>query len=174
VLSKIDLTVVEAVVDELHRARLEARRVHVLGNGGSAATADHFAGDLLAVGVAATSLASNAAVLTAVSNDYGYEEVFARQLVRLARPGELLVAFSASGASPSVIEAVRAARDLGCKTVAFTGFDGGTLRDIADVVVHVPTQSGEYGPVEGLHLCIAHAIHHQLWLRSRREDVERP
>lgn len=160
-------------MDELDRARVEGRRVYVLGNGGSSATADHFAGDLLAVGVAATSIAANAAVLTAVSNDHGYAEVFARQLMRLARQGELLVAFSASGASPSVLEAVRVARDLSCKTVAFTGFDGGPLRDLADVTVHVPTGSGEYGPVEGIHLCVAHAISHQLLLRSRREDVER-
>ncbi|MGE0785322.1 MAG: SIS domain-containing protein [Sandaracinaceae bacterium] len=172
-LARLDVAAIEAAADELHRARVEGRRVYVLGNGGSSATADHFAADLIAAGVAASSLASNAAVLTAISNDYGYEDVFARQLVRLAKPGELLVAFSASGASPSVAHAARAARDLGVRTIAFTGFDGGTLRELADVAVHVPTETGEYGPVEGVHLCVAHAIRHQLWLRAQREDVER-
>ncbi len=161
-LAAVDERAVEAVIDVLLRARAAGKRIFVLGNGGSAATANHLAADL-AVGAGprpfdAVSLAANATLLTAASNDFGFDAVFRRQLEGHTHPGDVVIALSASGRSVNVLEAVQYARENGCVTVAFTGFDGGTLRDAVDVAVHVPTRDGEYGPTEDVHVVLQHVM----------------
>lgn len=148
----------------LSRARLEAAKIFFLGNGGSAATASHFAND---VGYGtrtwiqpfrAIALTDNVAVLTALGNDYGYEHIFTFQLRTLMSPGDVVVAISASGNSPNVLHAVRYANENKAVTVGLTGFDGGELRRICQKNIHVPTEKGEYGPVEDIHMVLDHLV----------------
>ena len=145
-------------------ARARGSRIFFIGNGGSAATASHFANDL-AIGTKAwrrpfrvISLTDNVAVLTAVANDYGYHEIFTAQLKTLMEPHDVVVAISASGNSPSVVAAIEWANAHGAVTVGLTGFDGGRLRTLAAQCVHVPTEAGEYGPVEDLHMIFDHLV----------------
>lgn len=163
-LNGIELASVERFIRTMLDARERGATVFFVGNGGSAATASHFANDL-AIGTntherpfRAVSLADNNAVMTAISNDFGYEEVFTRQLRALGRPGDVLVAISASGNSPNLLSAIRYAKGAGIKTIAMTAFDGGKMKQEADECVHVPTLPKEYGPAEDIHLILNHLV----------------
>ncbi len=137
--------------------------VFILGNGGSAATASHFACDL-AKGTRAQgfpafrviSLNDNAVLLTAWANDSSYERIFAEQLSALVRTDDLVILISTSGNSPNVLAAVVEARQAGATTIAFTGAQGGRLARLVDLAVRVPGHSIEQ--VEDIHLSIAHSI----------------
>ena len=137
--------------------------IFVLGNGGSAATASHFACDL-AKGTQSPGvrpfrvipLTDNVPLLTAWGNDTSYERVFAEQLATLVRRGDVVVAISASGESPNVLAAARMARRMGAFTVALSGRDGGRLRALADLTVCVP--AGSIEQVEDAHSIIAHSL----------------
>lgn len=173
VLRRIDVTAVDRVVEALLAARADDRAIFVLGNGGSAATAAHLANDL-AMGTQPPnrrfrtfSLVDNAALLSAAANDYGYEEVFVRQLDGILRAGDVVIAISASGNSANVLRAVAHANAVGAVTIGFSGFDGGRLRQLAQIDVHAPTDDGEYGPSEDAHLALAHVITYYLRLRAR-------
>ena len=115
----------------------------------------------------AVSLADNAAVMTAIANDDGFDEVFVQQLQTRMRAQDMVVAISASGNSPNVVKAVEYANSNGAITVALTGFDGGRLREIARHGVHVPTGAGEYGPVEDAHMILDHLVGAYLARRVR-------
>lgn len=154
---------IAAIVELLLATVEEDHTVYILGNGGSAATASHLACDLVkatnAPGHArlrAIALTDNVPLLTAISNDLSYEEVFAEQVHSLARAGDVVIAISASGNSPNVINAVTVARAIGATVIGLTGFGGGRLRALSDVCLVVP--SDEYGPVEDMHMIVAHAI----------------
>jgi D-sedoheptulose 7-phosphate isomerase len=164
VLGRLDLAAIGDFVKTLLRARESDARIFFCGNGGSAATASHVANDL-AIGCRsgnkpfqALSLTDNLPILTAIGNDYGYEEIFVQQLRTHLRPGDVVVAISASGNSPNVIKAVKYANSRGAFTVALTGFDGGQLKRLAGLGIHVPTNKGEYGPVEDVHLILDHLV----------------
>jgi len=136
------------VIDILTQARTEGRRIFVFGNGGSAAMASHFACDLGKGTVQEgkprfkiISLNDNVPLLTAYANDFGYETVFAEPLASLAEPGDVAIAISSSGNSPNVLRAMDAARERGLTTIGITGFEGGKLKEKADVCVIVPTDS---------------------------------
>jgi len=162
-LAQVDTPAVEEVVNALLTARAQGRSIFIFGNGGSAATAGHFASDL-AVGIRSSlpfraySLVENTALLSAVANDHGYEEVFVRQLHDRLQPGDVVLAISASGRSANVLNAVRYANECGAVTVGFTAFDGGELRPLVKLGVHVPSERGQYGPAEDIHLIFEHAI----------------
>jgi D-sedoheptulose 7-phosphate isomerase len=164
VLRQLDVAAIAKFIDILLAARERDARIFFLGNGGSAATASHFANDL-AIGCCkgvkpfrAFSLTDNLAIVTAIGNDYGYEEIFCQQLHAHLVPGDVVVAISASGNSPNVIKAVEYANTVHAETVALTGFDGGRLKQLANLVIHVPTAKGEYGPVEDVHLILDHLV----------------
>jgi D-sedoheptulose 7-phosphate isomerase len=164
VIGGIDVHEVATLVDALLGARERGARIFFVGNGGSAATASHFANDV-AIGsrswdrpLRAMSLTDNIAAMTAIANDYGYDQMFVRQLQALMTPDDVVVAISASGNSPNVVKALEYANAAGAVTVAITAFDGGDLRRIARLSVHVPTARGEYGPAEDAHLVIDHLI----------------
>jgi phosphoheptose isomerase len=133
------------------------------GNGGSAAVANHMqcdhtknvrtATDLLPRVV---SLSTSVELLTAISNDMGYENVFVYQLQSQARPGDVLIAVSSSGRSPNIVRALRWAREQGLRTIALTGFDGGAARTLAEAAVHVDCTN--YGIIEDWHQAIMHAL----------------
>jgi len=174
-LQSIQFEQVSAFVEALVDARLHHRSVYFIGNGGSSSTASHMATDLgvgsqrVGAGVRAISLVDNVAVVTATGNDEDFTEIFSRQISLLARPGDILVAISASGNSPNVVAAVRAARDVPMTVVALTGFTGGTLRGLADIVVHVDTEVGDYGPAEDAHLVVNHMVTELLRARHAPE-----
>lgn len=164
VLSKIDPQQIAAFSEMLLDAREEGTTVFFIGNGGSAATASHFANDI-GVGTRSStkpfrvlSLCDNTSILTAIGNDFGYDEIFVRQLQMLAHPGDVVVAISASGNSPNVIKAIEYANNHGLKTFGITGFEGGQLREKAKFGIHVPTEKGDYGPVEDAHMILDHLI----------------
>lgn len=128
-----------------------------VGNGGSAAIAGHAATDFFRVpGVRATAF-NDPTLLTCLGNDCGYEQVFAQPVGLVARPGDALVAVSSSGRSPSILNAVAAARERGCAVVTLSGFAADNpLRGRGDVNFHVPSPA--YGPVETVHAAICHAL----------------
>ncbi len=163
VLAEIPREAVQEVVEVILQAHRQMRHVYIIGNGGSAATASHFACDLSKATiiegqrrVRVTSLTDNMALLTAWANDTSYEMVFAEQLSSLLNGGDVVIAISASGNSPNLLEATRVARARGATTVALIGFTGGSLKHGVDVAVHVPSHS--YGVVEDCHLVLEHAI----------------
>lgn len=164
VLQGIDTAEIGRFIHSLLDARERGATIFFIGNGGSAATASHFANDL-AIGTNSydkpfrvISLTDNQAVITALGNDFGYEEIFVRQLRVLGVAGDMVVAISASGNSPNLVKAIEYAKTAGIKTVAITAFDGGKMKQMADECVHVPTAPKEYGPAEDAHMVLDHLI----------------
>jgi D-sedoheptulose 7-phosphate isomerase len=162
-LSKIPLAEVTGVVDVIRAAHGRGGHVYIMGNGGSASTATHFACDLSKATIVegrsrlrVSSLTDNVALLTAWANDSSYENVFAEQIRSLVNRLDVVVAISASGNSPNVLNGIDAARDRGAVTVGLVGCTGGELRYRVDVCVHV--QNHDYGVVEDCHLVLEHAI----------------
>lgn len=150
-------------IEWMAQARAEDRSVFVMGNGGSAATASHFATD---VGKSASlgrpkrfrilSLADNVPWITALGNDLSYADVFVEQLCNYAQPDDLVVAISVSGNSPNVVKAVEWAKAHACRTVGLTGAPGGRLKDLVDLPIVVDTD--HFGRAEDAHLVITHIV----------------
>ena len=164
VLKTIDTREIGQFIETLLDARERGATIYFIGNGGSAATASHFANDI-AIGTnsyekpfRAVSLTDSNAIITAVGNDFGFEEIFVRQLRVLGRPGDVVVAISASGNSPNLLKTFDYAKKVGIKTVAITAFDGGKMKQISDEGVHVPTAPKEYGPAEDAHMVLDHLV----------------
>jgi D-sedoheptulose 7-phosphate isomerase len=169
-LACIPIPSVERVVDIIMDAYAGKRHLYIVGNGGSAATATHFACDLSKATIVdgrtrmrVTSLTDNVALVTAWANDTSYERVFAEQLMSLVNPCDVVIAVSASGNSPNVLAAVDVARAMGAVTVALVGFSGGALRTVVDAAIHIPIS--DYGVVEDCHLVLEHAITDSVRLR---------
>jgi D-sedoheptulose 7-phosphate isomerase len=166
-----------AIADRLWQAYRADAQIFACGNGGSSATASHFVEDLskgveLPAGARryrAISLVDSVPILTAYANDMGYDCVFSEPLRNLARPGDVLLAFSGSGRSPNVLRAMQAAREIGAASIAITGRDGGEMPALADLCLVVPAQSMQQ--IEDAHLVITHAIY--LDLKSRAEQAAR-
>lgn len=159
----LDPRQIQQAVDVLHQARLDGRQVFVMGNGGSASTASHMVCDLAKntrqdgwPHLRVIGLTDNMAILSAFSNDEGYENAFMLQLVNLVQPGDVVIAISTSGNSPNVVRAVEAANEHQAYTIGLTGFDGGQLSRIVDLQVHVPNDCVEQ--VEDIHLMLQHMI----------------
>ncbi len=165
ILRGLDCTAIGRVIDLFLEVRSKGNTIFFLGNGGSAATACHFANDF---GFGASpeghtpfrciSLTSNSAFITCLANDIGYENIFSWQLRNLMRPGDVVVGISASGNSPNAVKALEYADQNGGVPVAIVGFDGGKMKEIARYVIHVETDKGEYGPVEDVHMVLDHLI----------------
>jgi D-sedoheptulose 7-phosphate isomerase len=163
-LRTLDSDAVAAFIAAVIGARDRGARIFFIGNGGSAATATHFANDLAVstrsqgLPFRAVSLTDNGAIITSIANDIGYDAVFTEQLRTHLEPDDVVVAISASGNSRNVVGALEFAAERGATTVALTGFSGGRLREIAQISVHVETAHGEYGPVEDVHMVLDHLI----------------
>lgn len=150
-------------IDEIIEAGERGGTVFILGNGGSAATASHFACDL-AKGTQrpglrpfrVMALTDNVPLITAWGNDTAYDRIFAEQLRPLVQSGDLVVGISGSGNSPNVLEAMRVAREVGARTIGWAGFRGGKIKDLVDVCVIVPSDSMEQ--IEDVHLILEHAV----------------
>jgi D-sedoheptulose 7-phosphate isomerase len=176
ILARIDTGAIAAFTAILLEARARDGRIFFMGNGGSAATASHFANDI-AIGTRspekpfrAVSLTDNVAMITAIANDDGYDDIFVQQLRTLLAPGDVVVAISASGNSENLIRAVEYATAQGAATVGLTGFDGGRLAEIVSLQVHIPTNPGEYGPAEDGHMILDHLIGAYLARRVRDDS----
>ncbi len=166
----IDVARLDRVVARLEKAREDRHQVFLFGNGGSASTASHFACDLGKGTVhpdrprfKVLSLNDNIPLLTAYSNDMGYETIFAEPLLALAEPDDVAIGFSVSGNSPNVLCGMQVAQQRGLSTIGFTGFKGGKLRECVAVEINIPSES--FGQVEDVHLALTHAICEMLKLR---------
>ena len=156
------LPALTVAADALIAAYRAGHKALFFGNGGSAADAQHLAAEFLGrylrerAPMPALALNANTSAVTAIGNDYGYEQVFARQLEALAAPGDVAVAISTSGNSPSVIEAVLCARRLGLFTIGLSGASGGRLRGLVDALIAVPSQ--ETPRIQECHILAGHAL----------------
>ena len=164
VLENINVREIEIFINSLLDARDRGASIFFAGNGGSASTASHFANDI-GIGTndykkpfKAISLSDNTAVITALGNDFGYDEIFVRQLKVLGNKDDLIVCISASGNSINLIKAFEYAKSIGIKTIALTAFDGGKIKKIADEGIHVKTELREYGPAEDAHMILDHLV----------------
>jgi len=169
VLDQVDPAPVAAAIDALHEARLRGCQVFVMGNGGSASTASHLVCDLAKNTrgpgwplFKVFGLADNMALFSALSNDYGYENAFARQLEPVLQSGDVVIAISTSGNSPNVLRAAELARKRGALVIGLTGFDAGRLAALSDLHLHIPSDCIEQ--VEDVHLMLEH-----LMVRTLRE-----
>jgi D-sedoheptulose 7-phosphate isomerase len=155
-----NLDQIEQAGELIQQTLRSGHKVLLCGNGGSAADAQHIAAELVGRyeqerrAWPVIALTTDTSALTALSNDYGFEEVFARQVKALANRDDLLIAISTSGRSPNVIRAAETARELGCKTIALTGGDGGSLSALCDLCLAVP--SARTSRIQEAHITIGH------------------
>lgn len=154
---------IDEMVEHIHHARLSGKQLFIIGNGGSAATASHFACDLGKNIVVPNlprlrvhSLTDNMPFFSACANDYGYESVFVEQLANLIQQGDLLIAISASGNSPNVIKAVTFAQSCAAFTIGWSGYKGGQLAQLVDMPIVIPNDCIEQ--IEDMHLILAHMV----------------
>jgi D-sedoheptulose 7-phosphate isomerase len=159
----IPVDTLAALIDELRLAHREARQIFVLGNGGSAANSSHFATDLgkgasdkLGKRFRVLSLTDNVSWMTALSNDYAYEDIFVGQLQNYGKPGDVVLAMSVSGNSPNCVKALEWAKKNGLRTVALVGGKRGRMAEIAERVIVI--NDTHYGRVEDAHMGICHML----------------
>jgi D-sedoheptulose 7-phosphate isomerase len=156
------LAAAERLASEIIRALQGGKKLVVFGNGGSAADAQHFAAELVGRfekerhGLPAIALTTDTSALTAIANDYGYDEVFARQVQALVQPGDVVVGISTSGNAKSVLKGLEEAKKLKAWTAALTGMTGGKLKDAVDCCVTVPSQRTAH--IQECHIALIHAM----------------
>jgi D-sedoheptulose 7-phosphate isomerase len=154
---------IQEAIDLLVEARTERRQVFIMGNGGSASTASHFVCDLAKntrnpelPNFRVIGLTDNMAIFSALANDEGYENVFAQQLASFVEADDIVIGISASGNSANVLNAIALGNKVGARTIGMTGFDGGQLRKMVDIDIHIPSDCIEH--VEDIHLMLEHLI----------------
>lgn len=160
---------ISKIIEVLKKAHENKKRIFVMGNGGSAATANHFTCDFGKNAIRdddrrikIISLSDNISYITAYGNDMGYEYVFVEQLKNLMEPGDIVIAISASGNSPNIIKAVEYAREKGSVVIGLTGGKGGKLKELADI--SVVANINTYEQIEDIHMIITHMIVY--WFKS--------
>lgn len=152
----------EAIARKMTEAILNGRKICFMGNGGSAADAQHLAAELVGRfqrerrGLPSLAFTTDTSVLTAVANDYGYDQLFARQVESLCQPGDIVVGLSTSGNSPNVLLGIARAKELGLCTVGLAGKDGGKLAQVADFCLTVP--SPKAARTQEAHIFIGHCL----------------
>ena len=171
-LREVDTGALERVLEVLDRVAEAGGTLWIAGNGGSAGIADHAVCDILKGAYVeghppfrAVSLSANGPLLTALGNDLSYDDVYSEPLKFYLRDTDAVLVVSSSGNSENVVRALRAAREKGVPTIAFTGFKGGRLAEEADIPVHVPVDN--YGIVEDLHMSFIHVL--TQWMKGRRQ-----
>lgn len=174
VIESFDWTQVDALADELFDCWKKRRIVFLCGNGGSAANASHLANDFLygtnpeGRALRVLPLTDNASIITCLGNDTGYENIFAHQLATQATPDDILIAFSGSGNSPNVVKALETAKQLGMKTAAVLGFDGGNCKSLVDHAIHFPVDDMQISED------LQQTVGHMLTLRLRALIADSP
>ena len=160
IMQSLDYSALEKFVDLILSSREKNQTIFFVGNGGSASTATHFVNDITLGSrqfedpFRCISLCDNQACITAIGNDDGYENIFLQQLQTLFKPGDILVAISASGNSQNLLDAADWIKTKDGYMVGLTSFDGGILKEKSDLNIHVPAVKGEYGPAEDIHMMI--------------------
>lgn len=150
------------IAEICHTALKAGNKVLLCGNGGSAADSQHLAAELVGRfqkerrSLAAIALTTDTSILTAVGNDYGYDQVFARQVEGLGRSGDVLIGISTSGNSGNVVKAVEMARSIGMHTIAFTGEGGGKMKDMCDLTLAIPSKVT--ARIQEMHILAGHII----------------
>ena len=181
VLDKLPFAAIDQVIAAITTAHAAGRQIFVIGNGGSAATASHMMNDLNKGTLGhkgdaswprfkVIALTDNVSLMTAWANDTDFNHIFSEPLRNFAQHDDLLIAISASGNSPNILAAVDAAKELGVKVIGLTGFGGGKLAKLADVVFDVP--SGDYGPVEDIHMILDHIITSYLYAMLKEQHAK--
>jgi D-sedoheptulose 7-phosphate isomerase len=163
VLANLDAQAIHAAMTELDAARKRNATIYIMGNGGSASTASHFANDFnkglsehLAQPFRFVCLNDNVATIMAIANDISYDAIFEFQLRGKLSPGDVVIGISGSGNSANVIKAIEMAKAVGATTISLTGFDGGQLAKLVDVPLHVPVMSMQVA--EDVHLVLNHVM----------------
>ena len=153
---------IDEIAAVISTALTDGRKLLLAGNGGSAADAQHIAGEMLSrfnhdrAPLSALALTTDSSVLTAIGNDYGYERLFERQILGLGCPGDVFIAISTSGRSPNVIRAIDAARQKRLVTIGFTGRSGGEMASRCDLCLHAPSDSTPV--IQQIHITAGHII----------------
>jgi D-sedoheptulose 7-phosphate isomerase len=153
---------VAVIVDRVADALAAGNKILLAGNGGSAADAQHLAGEIVGrfyydrAPAAAIPLGTDIATMTAIANDYGFERAFERQVRGLGRAGDVLIALSTSGRSPNILNALSAARDIGVVAIGFTGRNGGEMPPLCDLCLRVPADSTPL--IQQLHMIAGHLV----------------
>jgi len=156
------VTTLEKIADRIGSALADGRKLLLAGNGGSASDAQHIAGEFLSrlnydrAPTAAIALTADGAVMTAIGNDYGYEQLFERQVRGLGQPGDVLVGISTSGRSPNILRALDAARAGGLAAIGLTGRTGGEMPGRCDLCLFVPSDSTQL--IQQVHITVGHII----------------
>lgn len=153
---------IKKIVDIVVGCYKNGKKVILVGNGGSAADAQHVAAELVGrfkikrKPLEAISLTTDTSNITAIGNDFGFEYIFSRQCEAIAKKGDVFIAFSTSGNSLNVLNAIKIAKKKGCKVLGFTGKSGGKLKQVSDIVIRVP--SSETSKIQEIHRTVAHII----------------
>lgn len=173
-LKSIDHHLLENTLETIEQAVANENIIYSIGNGGSASIADHLCCDFSKgtfisgmKNLKSFSLSSNNAILTALSNDIGYEDSFSAQIEIYGETGDILFAVSSSGNSANIINACQQAKEQNMTVIGLTGFDGGKLRHLADLSFHVDVHN--YGLIEDLHVSIMHILSQMLFKRKTAE-----
>ncbi|UJF31861.1 SIS domain-containing protein [Paenibacillus hexagrammi] len=176
-LSSLEPGIVQALTEEIFKVWERRGTIYIMGNGGSAATASHFACDLSKLTISknlqrvkAMALTDNMSILTAWANDTHYEHVFMEQLVPFLEPDDLVLVISASGNSPNVIQALKYAKSVGAKTASLSGFQGGEVSLITDYPV--VTWSDSMQVIEDSHSLLCHGIALEICQMMTRVQLE--
>lgn len=167
-LKLLDLSLVEKLGEDLLDCWKTGRQVFLIGNGGSAGNANHLANDYvyalsktIGSGIRAHGLAANSPIVTCLANDEGYDQIFSIQLAVMARPGDVLIAFSGSGNSPNIVRALEEAKRIGMVSYAVLGFSGGRAKALADVPIHVAIDDMQVA--EDLQMAVGHMVMQYLY-----------
>lgn len=164
-IENLDTKVINEFIELLIKSRDEDKQVFIMGNGGSGATASHIAGDFnkgLSLGQPREerykfiSLVDNSPTVLSLANDVSYDDVFVEQLKNFINDGDVVIGISGSGNSENVIRAVNYAKEKGNMVIGMTGFNGGKLKDLADVCLHIPLHDMQV--VEDIHMMVGHLI----------------
>ena len=163
VYERLNLEDVSAVLNVLEKARIDGKRIFICGNGGSAATASHYAGDFnkcisenLEVKYHFECLSDNVPTMMAVANDISYNEIFRYPLVHRMHQGDILIGISGSGNSQNVVNAFKYANEIGGIAIAIVGYDGGKMKEMADYSIHVDINDMQIS--EDIHMIIDHMM----------------
>lgn len=177
-LETVDNDILKDVLYELIRAMKYNTKIYTFGNGGSASIADHWSCDHskgvrqdASLSPRVDCLSNNMSLITAIANDISYDEIFSKQIEMSDDISSVAIAISSSGSSKNIIRGLEAARNKGWVTIAFVGFDGGTIlkQDLADYIIHVPYNN--YGIVEDTHQIIMHALAQEIRISNARSGA---
>ena len=174
-LQSMDMPTVVKAIEMIEACAEKDRTFFILGNGGSGAVAGHWVNDLSAntvmegkPGFRVISLCDNAFSITAIANDASYEEIFSIQLKANMRPGDVILALSVSGNSPNIVRGVEYANENGGYTIGCCGFNGGKLKEISQLCIHMPSSKDEYGPIEDMFSVFMHIAQSYIAMRRGR------